>query len=119
MLAEHFLKTFSEKYNRENISFSEEAYDQMLNYDWRGNVRELENVLERAVLLCKSGKIKELNIPKNYNSKITFSDLQKNNAVSSSDNERVVVNGSNGSSNGGHSDLSDELSGEEMFDEGR
>ena len=117
MLAEHFLKTFSEKYSRENISFSEEAYDQMLNYDWRGNVRELENVLERAVLLCKSGKIKELNIPKNYNSKITFSDLQKTNAVSSSDVERVAVNGSNGSTNGGHLELSGELSGEQMFDE--
>ncbi len=81
MLAEHFLKTFSEKYNRENVGFSEEAYDQMLNYDWRGNVRELENVLERAVLLCKDGKINQLNIPKNFNSKITFSDLQKNKTV--------------------------------------
>ena len=35
----------------------------------------------------------------------------------SPDNERAVVNGANGSSNGGHTDLSVELSGEEMFDE--
>jgi DNA-binding NtrC family response regulator len=127
MLAEHFLKTFSEKYNREGLAFSEEAYDQMLNYDWRGNVRELENVLERAVLLCKGGKITELNIPKNYNSKITFSDLQQNrtpaNQPSSVPEQAVTAaagssstNGSNGSSNGGQLELPADLSGEEMFE---
>ncbi|MEO6588035.1 MAG: sigma-54 dependent transcriptional regulator [Pyrinomonadaceae bacterium] len=120
MLAEHFLKNFSEKYSRENIGFSEEAYDQMLNYDWRGNVRELENVLERAVLLSKTGKISQLNIPKNYNSKITFSDIQKSKPVESAGNEAlnaVAVSGvANGTSNGGHMALSTELSGEDMFD---
>lgn len=116
MLAEHFLKSFSEKYNRDNISFSEEAYDQMLNYDWRGNVRELENVLERAVLLCKSGKINQLNIPKNYNSQITFSDIQKNKTAQGMENEQPAANGSNGSANGGHPALSSDLSGEEMFE---
>jgi DNA-binding NtrC family response regulator len=116
MLAEHFLKTFSEKYNRENVVFSEDAYDQMLNYDWRGNVRELENVLERAVLLCKDGKINQLNIPKNFNSKITFSDLQKNKSLQIPETGQVAANGTNGSSNGGHLALSSDLSGEELFD---
>lgn len=117
MLAEHFLKTFSEKYNRENSGFSEEAYDQMLNYDWRGNVRELENVLERAVLLSKNGKINQLSIPKNYNSKITFSDIQKNKSAASPDREiAVAVAGSNGFSNGSAPALVAELSGEEMFE---
>jgi len=118
MLAEHFLTTYSEKYNREDTGFSEEAYDQMLNYDWRGNVRELENVLERAVLLSKNGKINQLNIPKNYNSKITFSDLQKNKTVESPVAETVSVNGySNGfASVAAAPALAAELSGEEMFD---
>jgi two-component system response regulator AtoC len=65
MLAEHFLEIYSEKYKKNNCKFSQRAYSQMLNYTWRGNVRELQNVIERAVLLCKSGKIEDLNIPAN------------------------------------------------------
>ncbi len=62
MLAEHFLQVYSEKYKRPNVSFAQSAYDQMLNYSWRGNVRELQNVIERAVLLSKSGKIERMDI---------------------------------------------------------
>lgn len=80
MLAEHFLQIYSEKYNRPGCHFSERAYDQMLNYDWRGNVRELEHVIERAVLLSKGGKINEMNIPKNFASSVSFADLRKNEA---------------------------------------
>ena len=51
-LARHFL----EKYNRENqrrvASLSPEAVEAMQRYNWSGNVRELENYVERAVVLC-------------------------------------------------------------------
>ena len=63
MLADHFLKIYSDKYKRGTGGFSRQAYDQMLNYSWRGNVRELEHAIERAVLLSKSDVIEELNIP--------------------------------------------------------
>ena len=63
MLAEHFLEIYGEKYNRKNYLFTQKAYGQMLSYNWRGNVRELQHVIERAVLLCKSEKIEDLNIP--------------------------------------------------------
>lgn len=63
MLAEHFLDIYSEKYNRQNFSFTQRAYEQMLSYNWRGNVRELQHVIERAVLLSKNGKIEDLNTP--------------------------------------------------------
>lgn len=63
MLAEHFLKGYSEQYGREGLEFSGSAYDQMLNYAWRGNVRELQHAIERAVLLSKAEKIEELEIP--------------------------------------------------------
>ena len=56
MLAEHFLQIYQEKYQRDNLTFSESAYNQMLNYNWRGNVRELQHVIERAVLLSKDGE---------------------------------------------------------------
>lgn len=109
MLAEHFLQIYSDKYNRGESSFSEKAYDQMLNYDWRGNVRELEHVIERAILLSKGGKINELNIPKNFASSVSFADLQKN--------SRVPVQESVASAgNGGSVTLNGNVSGEEMFD---
>lgn len=94
MLAEHFLQIYAEKYNRANYSFSEQAYDQMLNYDWRGNVRELEHVIERAILLNKGGKIAELNIPKNFNSAVSLADLKKGGSGISS--QTIFSPGSNG-----------------------
>lgn len=77
MLAEHFLQVYCEKYNREGLDFSQDAYDQMLNYSWRGNVRELQHVIERAVLLSKSEKITNLNIPKNLESSLSFADFRQ------------------------------------------
>src|SRR5687768_10630216 len=62
MLAEHFLQIYAEKYKKQNIQFSQNAYNQMLNYNWRGNVRELEHVIERAVLLSRGGKIDSMDI---------------------------------------------------------
>ena len=63
MLAEHFLKIYSQKYSKPDAVFARSAYDQMLNYTWRGNVRELQHSIERAVLLSKSGSIDRLDIP--------------------------------------------------------
>jgi DNA-binding NtrC family response regulator len=63
MLAEHFLEIYAKKYNKPVNSFAQKAYSQMLGYNWRGNVRELQHVIERGVLLCKNQKIEDLNIP--------------------------------------------------------
>ncbi len=63
MLAEHFLALYADKYNKSGVSFAQSGYDQMLNYHWRGNVRELQNVIERAVLLSRDSAIETLNIP--------------------------------------------------------
>ncbi len=60
MLAEHFLETYTAKYKIPNKGFSSSAYEQMLENKWRGNVRELQSVIERAVLLGKGGRIDRL-----------------------------------------------------------
>jgi DNA-binding NtrC family response regulator len=62
MLAEHFLQMYADKYKKGNVQFSQNAYNQMLNYTWRGNVRELEHAIERAVLLSRSGKIESMDL---------------------------------------------------------
>ncbi len=77
MLADHFLQIYAEKYKKPDCRFSERAYEQMLNYSWRGNVRELQHVIERATLFCKSGRIDQLNVPKNLDSTISFASITK------------------------------------------
>src|ERR671939_649085 len=51
LLADHFLRVFSEKYNKPVRGYSQSAISVMYNYHWPGNVRELESAIERAVLL--------------------------------------------------------------------
>jgi Nif-specific regulatory protein len=51
LLIQHFIKKYSEKCNRRVTGLSDKARKILVNYDWRGNVRELENVIERAIVL--------------------------------------------------------------------
>jgi DNA-binding NtrC family response regulator len=51
LLANYFLKKYSAINNRKTPTISDEAVNLLLNYDWRGNVRELENSIERALLI--------------------------------------------------------------------
>ena len=48
-----FLKSFSQKLRKEVLGISKEAMGLLERYSWPGNIRELENVLERAVILCQ------------------------------------------------------------------
>lgn len=116
MLAEHFLHMYTEKYKKNGCEFSEKAYDQMLNYSWRGNVRELQHVIERAVLLSKGGKINELNIPKNLDSPISYAAIVK--AEEKASSEHSNGNNSNKTENNGNGSLANiDLSGDELFEE--
>lgn len=56
-LAEHFLKHFCEKKEREQLTLSEEVAKVFLNYAWPGNVRELENFTERLSILADGPQI--------------------------------------------------------------
>jgi DNA-binding NtrC family response regulator len=53
LLVEYFLKRFARETNREVDSVSDDAMRMLLDYDWPGNIRELENVVERAVVTSK------------------------------------------------------------------
>src|ERR1700741_1033362 len=52
-LAEHFLRIYSEKNALPHVGFSDEAVLLLQNYSYPGNVRELENMVERAVLMAR------------------------------------------------------------------
>ena len=58
LLAEYFLKKFSQEYKKECKVLSDEAKEALLNHTWKGNVRELRNLMERVVILCDGDVIK-------------------------------------------------------------
>ncbi len=53
LLVDHFVKRFSAETNRHVDAINDEAIELLVNYDWPGNIRELENVVERAVVTSK------------------------------------------------------------------
>lgn len=57
LLANYFIQKFSIKFNNKNIILTPDAINVLYNNPWYGNVRELQNVLERAIILSKDGVI--------------------------------------------------------------
>ena len=62
LFLDHFLAKYNKKYDKNISGFSEKALQKLREYAWPGNIRELENTVERLVLLCKSGSIGENDI---------------------------------------------------------
>lgn len=69
LLAEHFLRMYSAQHNREKLGFTDEAMEYMERYGWPGNIREIENVIERATLLSKSKFISPDDLPETVKAK--------------------------------------------------
>jgi DNA-binding NtrC family response regulator len=57
LLAEYFVKKFSREMKKGDISLGEKAKEKLKNYRWPGNIRELLNTIERALILCKDREI--------------------------------------------------------------
>jgi DNA-binding NtrC family response regulator len=62
-LAEHFLHLYSEKNGFDAVGFSDEAILKLQNYSYPGNVRELENMVERAVLMARGRVVMSEHFP--------------------------------------------------------
>jgi two-component system response regulator AtoC len=63
LIAEFYLKRFSEAYRRPIAGISTNAMLSLRQYDWPGNVRELINVIERAVITCHDNMITTKHLP--------------------------------------------------------
>ena len=64
LLADHFLRRYTEKNGKAIGGFTASTLDRLSAYHWPGNVRELENVVERAVVLTKNQNIEENDLPR-------------------------------------------------------
>lgn len=62
LLIKHFLRKFSEEIGKEVKGFAHDAMEVLEGYAFPGNVRELENIIERAVVLCEGNVIQKANL---------------------------------------------------------
>jgi two-component system NtrC family response regulator len=65
LLVEHFLQFYVTRHGVSPRRIDTEAMVQLWQYDWPGNVRQLESVIERVVVLCRSGVIRTADLPTN------------------------------------------------------
>jgi formate hydrogenlyase transcriptional activator len=58
LLAYHFVRKFARRMNKEIETVESETMDALLNYDWPGNVRHLEEFIERSVILTDGSRLR-------------------------------------------------------------
>jgi two-component system response regulator PilR (NtrC family) len=63
LLADHFIKDFAEKYKKPLYSISKETIDILLRHHWKGNIRELKNVIEHAVVMATHDTLLPIDLP--------------------------------------------------------
>jgi DNA-binding NtrC family response regulator len=79
LLVDHFVSLSKTKFHKEIERFSDDAINLLINYSWPGNIRELENVVQRAIILSKERVIQEWSLPPEIRKqkKEAFFDMEK------------------------------------------
>ena len=77
-IAMHFLRQYSEMYEKPMEDIEPEAMALLQNYSWPGNVRELENVIQRAIIVAQDQSIRADDLPRNIHEEgvVNISDYQ-------------------------------------------
>jgi transcriptional regulator with PAS, ATPase and Fis domain len=76
LLAKHFCEKFAQEYDRPVAAISYEAMQLLVNHRWRGNVRELEHAIERAVIVAQGTVILPADLPESVGTQQSDSTLQ-------------------------------------------
>lgn len=63
LLVDHFINKYNNELNKSIMGIDNEVIKLFMSYDWKGNLRELENMIERAVLLCQEDIITPKYLP--------------------------------------------------------
>jgi formate hydrogenlyase transcriptional activator len=63
LLVTHFIQKLSKQIGLKITSISKHALEQIINYDWPGNIRELEHVIERSILLSDDNVLRHIHLP--------------------------------------------------------
>jgi len=89
LLLDHFLELHSKGGNAPAKRFSQEAIKILMRYDWPGNIRELENLVQRLATLCKESVIHIKDIPMFTMTKTEIKDMPLNEAIKTFEKQYV------------------------------
>lgn len=76
LLAELFIERFNNRYGKKIIGINQETMETLLSYDFPGNIRELENIIEHAFVFCKESTISLRHLPEYLNKENEKSNLK-------------------------------------------
>lgn len=65
LLAEHFIEKYSSSFGKNVKQISSSVLSSMMNYSWNGNIRELENIIKRAIIKTEGECITDIDLPEN------------------------------------------------------
>jgi transcriptional regulator with PAS, ATPase and Fis domain len=91
VLVEYFMKKFNEEMNLNISDLSKQALDQLTNYEWPGNIRDLQNAIQSAMILARDGVITSEHLPmrvKGYNN----TDISKPDTSAGLDENLKIIN---------------------------
>lgn len=77
ILVDYFIGKYSDQMGKPKMSISKSALDKMMNYEWKGNIRELQNIIERCVILSNGLEITEEILPTDIKSPSSLSTNSK------------------------------------------
>ncbi len=103
LLAEYYLEKYSKKYQKPNLKIDQRAIKKLGQYSWPGNIRELQHVIENAVILCES----EVLSPADFNFNSSISLLEG--SLNLEDIERKTIEKALAKNNGRYKDTAKEL----------
>ncbi len=103
-MSEFILEQIAQKYKQTAFHFDKNVKEYLEKYPWRGNIREMENKIERAIILCENNTIslKDLDI-------LNFEDIQKNDENPLSEMEKKAIEKSLFKNHGNISKTAEEL----------
>ena len=90
LLVEHFIKRLRSQGEKPVVKCDQHTIDQLMKYNWRGNIRELENTIEYAFLTCRSDTIRFHNIPQQIKQRLMIEGITTDKKRNTND-ERVRI----------------------------
>jgi len=91
LLIDHFVSRFNRLHNKNMGGVTDEVLAILLKYDYRGNVRELENIIEHCFVLCQGEIIEKRHLPSTFQTKAGTDSADIEKAVTLEEMERIFI----------------------------
>ena len=91
LLVDHFVGRFNRLQGKDVVGISERVLELLMAYDFTGNVRELENIIEHAFVLCRGGLIEPVHLPESVYSASDLSYSGAGHAISLKEMEKIMI----------------------------